>query len=400
MILLSMIMMMTVLPRCVELGWQGLMTKEVLLLWKADCNWLKRSKWTGGWIQTSLLQCAVQCRVTVCAVDTKKNLTNVQVELFGSGQFIPDDSYPSTYKGANERKCVTDLKTNTEKFVSSTTPVSSYQEHLDQSRLSSAKADTLEAFLFAIKDDASIDSYYSYCDAVSRRECHDVADTVCADVQEIVYRQKCTSPSSGSFPKFLTNLLQYQGILAGISLNPERSRDPIDVVKIRIVSQASSATISSNLNERKCSDQQVPRTTYTIPSRGGSARTWPTPCALTPMLGPVQDIKLQRQCKVQYKRQCQTVQSLNSSQETWCNLKQFICDIQLFITQSALLELSSFSMLLMLCILCQNVKASALCVLWGVCLNICHVLPQLFFVLAVQSVTWHRTAHLWNLFLF
>ena len=285
---------------------------------------------------------------------------------------------------------MTDLKTNTEKFVSSTTPVSSYQEHLDQSRLSSAKADTLEAFLVAIKDDASIDSYYSYCDAVSRRECHDVADTVCADVQEIVYRQKCTSPSSGSFPKFLTNLLQYQGILAGISLNPERSRDPIDAVKIRIVSQASSATIPSNLNERKCSDQQVPRTTYTIPSRGGSARTWPTPCALTPMLGPVQDIKLQRQCKVQYKRQCQTVQSLNSNM----NLMQFICDIQLFITQSALLELSSFSMLLMLCILCQNVKASALCVLWGVCLNICHVLPQLFFVLAVQSVTWHRTAHL------
>ena len=32
MILLRMIMMMTVLPRCVELGWQGLMTKEVLLL--------------------------------------------------------------------------------------------------------------------------------------------------------------------------------------------------------------------------------------------------------------------------------------------------------------------------------------------------------------------------------
>ena len=27
-----MTMMMTVLPRCVELGWQGLMTKEVLIL--------------------------------------------------------------------------------------------------------------------------------------------------------------------------------------------------------------------------------------------------------------------------------------------------------------------------------------------------------------------------------
>ena len=198
-----------------------------------------------------------------------------RVELFGSGQFITDDSYMTTYKGANERKCVTDLKTNAEKFVSSPTPVSSYQEHLDQSRLSSAKADTLEAYLVEIKDDASIDSYYSYCDAVSRRECHDVADTVCADVQETFTRQQCTSSSSGSFPKFLTYLLQCKGILAGISLNPERSRDPIDVVKIRIVSQASSATIPSNLNERKCSDQQVPRTTYTILSSSsrGNARS-------------------------------------------------------------------------------------------------------------------------------
>ena len=200
-----------------------------------------------------------------------------RVELFGSGQFIPDDSYPSTYKGANERMCVTDPKTNTEKFVSSPTPVSSYQEHLDQSRLSSAKADTLEVFLVAIKDDASIDSYCSYCDAVSRRECHDVAVTVCADVQErkcqvyrepvheIVSRQQCSSPSSGLFPKFLTNMLRCQGDQAGVSLNPERPRDLFDDIKIRIVSQASSATIPSkwrNVNERKCSDQQMPRTTY------------------------------------------------------------------------------------------------------------------------------------------
>ena len=239
----------------------------------------------------------------------------------------PDDSCLSTYKGSNERKCVTDPKTNTDKLVSSPTPVSSYQEHLDQSRLSSAKADTLEAFLVANKDDTSIDSYYSYCDAVSRRECHDVADTVCADVQErkcqvyrepvheIVSRQQCSSPRTGLFPKFLTNVLRCQGDQA-VSINPERPRDLFVDIKIRIVSQASSATIPSNLNERKCSDQQVPRTTYTITPRGGSARTWPTQCALTPMLGPVQDIKLQRQCKVQYKRQCQTVQSLNSSQET------------------------------------------------------------------------------------
>ena len=101
--------------------------------------------------------------------------------MFGSGQFIPDDSYPSTYKGPNERKCVTDAKTNTEKFVSSPTPVSSCQEHLDQSRLSYVMADTYEAFLVSIKDATSINGYF---DAVSRRECHDVADTVCADVQE------------------------------------------------------------------------------------------------------------------------------------------------------------------------------------------------------------------------
>jgi len=201
------------------------------------------------------------------------------VESFCCGHSNPDDSCLSTYKGANERKCVTDPKTNTDKLVSSPTPVSSCQEHLDQSRLSSVMADTYEAFLVSNKDATSINGY---CDAVSRRECHDVADTVCADVQErkcqvyrepvheIVSRQQCSSPSSGLFPKFLTNVLRCQGDQAGVSINPERPRDLFVDIKIRIVSQASSATIPSkwrNVNERKCSDQQMPRTTYATVKR-------------------------------------------------------------------------------------------------------------------------------------
>ena len=63
-------------------------------------------------------------------------------------------------------------------------------------------------------------------DTVYRRECYDVADTVCADiqeqkcsvsqkpVQETVSHQQCSSPSSGPFLTFLTNLLRCQGTLS------------------------------------------------------------------------------------------------------------------------------------------------------------------------------------------
>ena len=181
-----------------------------------------------------------------------------QVELFGCGLYNLDDSCLSSCKGGSERKCVTDPYSNTDKFESPPTTVSSCQDHLDQSRLSSVKANTFEAFLVAIKDVASIVSYYSYCDAVSRKEYHDVADTVCADtqewncqisqnhVQEIVSHQQCSSQSSGLFPTFLTNLLRCQGNLAGMSLNPERSRDPCDVVKIRDVSRQSFTKANSS----------------------------------------------------------------------------------------------------------------------------------------------------------
>ena len=299
-----------------------------------------------------------------------------RVELFRSEHFIRDDSCLSTYKGANERKCVTDLKTNTEKFVSSPTPVSSYQEHLDQSRLSSTKADTLEAFLVAIKDDAPIDSYYSYCDAVSRRECHDVADTVCADVQErkcqisqksvqeSVSRQECSSPSSGLLPKFLTNMLRCQGYLAGVSLNPERPRDPCDNVKIGIVSQASSATIPGkwpNVNERKCSHQQVPVNTYDTVKRRQCQDVADTVCAnanerkCQVSQRPVQETKLKRssfsnrqikKVKVRCNKLSTSVNSNVSkyssrqltsefkiNQETDCKMKKFNCDIPILISK-------------------------------------------------------------------
>ena len=76
-----------------------------------------------------------------------------QVELFGSGHFIQDDSSPSKSKGVNERNCVTNSKPIHDKFVSTPTSVSSYQEHHDVPRESFTKADSselsLKAFTFA-----------------------------------------------------------------------------------------------------------------------------------------------------------------------------------------------------------------------------------------------------------
>ena len=124
-------------------------------------------------------------------------------------------------------------------------------------------------------------------DTVSRRESHDFADTVCADIQdqkcpvsqkpaqESVSRQECSSQSTGPFLKFPVNLFRCQGDLAEMSLNSEKSRDPFDAVKIRVLTQASSATISSmclDVNERKCMTKapwecdipkQVPVTNFT-----------------------------------------------------------------------------------------------------------------------------------------
>ena len=54
---------------------------------------------------------------------------------------------------------------------------------------------------------------------------------------------------------FKINLLRCQGVLAEISLDPERSDDPLDIVKTRLVSKARTATIPSkcrDVNERKC----------------------------------------------------------------------------------------------------------------------------------------------------
>ena len=84
-----------------------------------------------------------------------------QVEKFGSGHFIQDDSSLSTCKGLNERKYVTSPKSNTDKFVLTPTPAfSSCQEHHDVSRQRFIKADSFEfnlkAFIIANKVDASI----------------------------------------------------------------------------------------------------------------------------------------------------------------------------------------------------------------------------------------------------
>ena len=112
-------------------------------------------------------------------------------------------------------------------------------------------------------------------DTVSRRECYDVAGAVCADiqeqkcsvsqkpVQETVSHLQCSSPSSGPFFTFLTNLLRCQGDLAKTSLSLEIFREPFDDVKTRLMSQAISPIPSKwrNINERKCSDQ-VPRATH------------------------------------------------------------------------------------------------------------------------------------------
>ena len=43
-------------------------------------DWI-RSQWTGGYIETSLLQREVRCRVTARSADTKKNLENVRTVI-------------------------------------------------------------------------------------------------------------------------------------------------------------------------------------------------------------------------------------------------------------------------------------------------------------------------------
>jgi len=78
-----------------------------------------------------------------------------QVDKFGSGLFIQDDSSLSTFKGLNERKCVTIPKSNSSKFVSTPTAlVFSCKENHDVSRQMSNKADffdelSLKAFINA-----------------------------------------------------------------------------------------------------------------------------------------------------------------------------------------------------------------------------------------------------------
>ena len=105
-------------------------------------------------------------------------------------------------------------------------------------------------------------------DAVSRRECYDVANTVCANiqeqecsvsqkpVQETVSRQRCSSFKSGLFSIYLNNLLRCQGDLTQMSLCHKRSRErPDDLVSP--LSQASCVIPKCHdVNERKCSDQQ------------------------------------------------------------------------------------------------------------------------------------------------
>ena len=114
-----------------------------------------------------------------------------------------------------------------------------------------------------------------------------VTNTICANVQERMYqtspkpvqetvsRQQC-SYSSGQSLMLIINLLRSQGDLVGLSLNPERSRNPVDVVKNRVVSEASSATIPCKflvVNERKCVTKamnecdvpkEVPRTIFSF----------------------------------------------------------------------------------------------------------------------------------------
>ena len=115
---------------------------------------------------TIIIHYKVSLKMTLLTVVCRMSSLN-QVEMFGSGQSIPDDLCLSTNKGANERKCVTDQKTNTDKFVSTPIPGFSCQEHLDLSRLSSTKADTSEigpqAFLVVIKDVAYITSIDTFC---------------------------------------------------------------------------------------------------------------------------------------------------------------------------------------------------------------------------------------------
>ena len=105
-------------------------------------------------------------------------------------------------------------------------------------------------------------------DTISRRQCHDFADIVCADiqeqkcpisqkpVQETVSHQQCSSQSSGPFLTFITNLLRCQGDLTKMTLSHEMLREPPDD-HVSPLSQASSVIPKCrSANERKCSDQQ------------------------------------------------------------------------------------------------------------------------------------------------
>ena len=87
-----------------------------------------------------------------------------QVELFGSGHFIQDDSSSSTFKGANERTCVTNQMTASNWFLQSPTSVFIFPEHHDVSRQSSAKVLfselSLKALIIANRSVASIDDFF------------------------------------------------------------------------------------------------------------------------------------------------------------------------------------------------------------------------------------------------
>ena len=130
-------------------------------------------------------------------------------------------------------------------------------------------------------------------DTISRRQCHDFADIVCADVQEqkcpisqkpvqeTVSHQQCSSQSSGPFLTFITNLLRCQGDLTKMTLSHEMPRESHLMTSClrcpRPIPSYSSAAVPMRGSAQ----------TSRVWSRGGSVRTWPSLCALTPTRGSV-----------------------------------------------------------------------------------------------------------------
>ena len=161
-------------------------------------------------------------------------------------------------------------------------------------------------------------------DTVSRRECHDVADTVCADVQE----RKCQisqKPVQETISRQQCSLQYKKDCQTATDIEKrcqqEFKEECHSVPELKCVNLP--RTVQETIHEEECStefDQECstrfPRP-YTTPSPGGSvmivadtvcADVQERKCQISQR--PVQETVSRQQCSLQYKKDCQTANDI------------------------------------------------------------------------------------------